>query len=313
MRKDRFMKKCAIPKTNLITSDLCLGTNVFGWSADEATSKRVLSAFVDGGGNFIDTADKYSDWFPGNVGGESERIIGNWLHETKNRDQVVIATKVAKYPQRLGLSRENIFAAIDDSLKRMQTDYIDIYYAHTDDLKIPLEESLAAFTELITKGKVKYIAASNYSATRLQKALDVSEKEGLASYVAIQNQYNLMERDEHEKDLLPIVSRYGISAIPYYGLAKGFLTGKYQPGASIDSLRAESVKPYLNERGWKTIQTLSEIATRRNSSISAVALAWLRNQPGVSVPIASARTENQLQELITPVELTVEEIEKLSI
>lgn len=297
-----------ILKTDLRVSPLCLGGNVFGWSADEVTSKTILSNFFANDGNFIDTADFYSEWKSGNTGGDSETIIGNWLKENGNRDQMVIATKVAKYSKRPGLSAPNIKLAVEDSLRRLQTDYIDIYYAHEDDNKTPLYESLGAFNELVVSGKVRYIAASNYSGARLTEALVVSATNGLASYVAIQNEYNILARERFEIDIKPVLKTAGISAIPYYGLARGFLSGKYRPGIAVDSVRAEGVKGFQNERGWKVLAILDEIAKAQRVSLPAVALAWLRGQESVSVPIASARTLEQLNELMQFVSLSPEEM-----
>ncbi len=297
-----------ILKTDLHVSPLCLGGNVFGWSADEVTSKTILSNFFANDGNFIDTADFYSEWKSGNTGGDSETIIGNWLKENGNRDQMVIATKVAKYSKRPGLNAPNIKLAVEDSLRRLQTDYIDIYYAHEDDNKTPLYESLGALNELVVSGKVRYIAASNYSGARLTEALVASATNGLASYVAIQNEYNILARERFEIDIAPVVESEGISAIPYYGLAKGFLSGKYRPGIAVDSVRAEGVKGFQNERGWKVLAILDEIAKAQRVSLPAVALAWLRGQESVSVPIASARTLEQLNELMQFVLLSPEEM-----
>jgi len=298
-----------LPKTNLEVSPLCLGTNVFGWSADEETSKRILSTFFSKGGNFLDTADMYSEWKPGNVGGESETIIGNWLTETGNRDQIVLASKVAKYSKRRGLSAQNIKAAAEDSLRRLQTDYLDIYYAHEDDETTPLEESLSALNDLVQSGKVRYVAASNYSGARLAEALAISVKLGFAPYIAIQNNYNILTREPFETDVAPELQTEGISAIPFYGLARGFLSGKYRPGVSIDSVRAEGVKQFQNERGWKVLAALEELAKSHGVSLSAVALAWLRGQETVSVPIASARTLGQLEEIMETVLLSPDELQ----
>lgn len=305
------MNRIPLPKTDLQISALCLGGNVFGWSADEATSKTILSDFHTNGGNFVDTADVYSEWKSENSGGDSEKIIGKWMKESGTRDQMIVGTKVAKYSKRLGLSVANIKLAVEDSLTRLQTDYIDIYYAHEDDDKTPLEETLGAFNDLVVSGKVRYIAASLYSGTRLSQALAVSEANGFASYVAIQNQYNILEREPFETDMRPVVENNGISAIPFFGLARGFLSGKYRAGVAVDSVRAGGVVDYQNERGWKVVAALEEIAKVHNTSISAIALAWLRAQPSVSVPISSARTPEQLNELMKIVELSREEINKI--
>ncbi|MEY4989132.1 MAG: hypothetical protein RI933_765 [Actinomycetota bacterium] len=306
------MTRITLPYTNLSVYPLSLGGNVFGWSADKDQSFAVLDAHRDLGGNFIDTADVYSEWVEGNRGGESETIIGNWMSSRGGRDQVVIATKVAKLSTRPGLSRANIIAACDDSLKRLKTDYIDLYYAHEDDQSVDLLETLSAFDELVTAGKIRYAAASNYSGARLSEALRVSAENNLTRYVALQNQYNLLERGEFETDAAPILRERGLSALPYYALASGFLTGKYQPGTKVDSVRAGGVSKYQNEQGWAVIAALGEIAAEQHSSISAVALAWLRQQDVVSTPIASARTIEQLQEIMPIVELSAEQLSKLS-
>ena len=222
-----------LPKTDLQVHPLCLGGNVFGFSADVKNSEDVLSYYFDNGGNFVDTADMYSQWAPGHVGGESETIIGNWMKKRGNRSQMVIATKVSKLDTRPGLKAANIAAACDDSLRRLQTDYIDLYYAHQDDPDTPIEETLGAFDSLIQAGKVRYIAASNFTPDRLQESLDIAAKLGLASYVACQDQYNLMDRD-YETTLRDTVEKNGLSEIPFYGLARGFLTGKYRPGVSVE-------------------------------------------------------------------------------
>ena len=233
--------RTTIPQTDLSIYPLCLGGNVFGWSADEAQSHDVLDAFASHGGNFIDTADVYSEWKDGNKGGESETIIGSWLKKRNNRSEIVIATKVAKLSTRPGLKASNIKAAVDDSLKRLQTDYIDIYYAHEDDQTTSLEETLQAFTEIIESGKVRYIAASNYSAPRLEEALKISRDNNFAQYIAVQNHYNLLERKEYESTMVPTMQKYGISGIPYFALARGFLSGKYRKGQVVDSVRAGGV------------------------------------------------------------------------
>lgn len=298
------MTSVRIPKTNLDVFPLCLGGNVFGWTADAAESSHLLDGFVAGGGNFIDTADVYSAWVPSNEGGESETIIGDWMERRGNRADVVIATKVAKWGPRAGLSRANILAAADDSLRRLKTDYIDVYYAHEDDQTVELEESLGAFDELVRSGKVRYIAASNYSGARLKQAVTVSRANGLSEYIAIQNQYNLADREPFESDVVPVLTELGISAIPFYGLAAGFLTGKYQPGAKVDSDRAEGVSRLFTEAGWGTLKRLEQVSKEIGAPLATTALAWLRAQPTVSVPIASARTLNQLAPLMQIVRLS---------
>jgi len=301
-----------IPQTSLTVHPLCLGGNVFGWSATEAESFNVLNAYAMHGGNFIDSADVYSEWKEGNEGGESETIIGNWMKKHNNRDSLVIATKVAKLSSRPGLSAKNIVAACNDSLKRLQSDYIDLYYAHEDDAKTPLGETLEAFTKLIQEGKVRYIAASQYSAPRLQEALEVSKGNGFASYVGLQAQYNLMERSGVEGEVAAVIANNSISVLPFYGLARGFLTGKYRPGVMVESVRAAGVLKYQNDKGWQIVETLQEISRHHACAPSAVALAWLRAQPSVSVPIASARTIEQLGEIVQGIELSANEISRLS-
>ena len=301
----------SIANTDLKVHPLCLGGNVFGWSADEANSFAVLSHFVDHGGNFIDTADMYSQWGEGHVGGESETIIGNWMKSRGNRSSVVIATKVAKLDTRPGLSAKNIKAACDDSLRRLQTDYIDLYYAHQDDLDTPIEESLQAFDSLVKAGKVRHIAASNFSAERLTSSLEISAKNGLARYVAAQDHYNVLERG-YESSLRPTLQKFGLAQIPYFGLARGFLTGKYRPGTTVESVRAAGVAAYQNDRGWTLLKALDEIASHHHTSVASVALAWLRAQPTVAAPIASARNIEQLAEFMPIVQLSSEELQTLT-
>jgi len=301
-----------IPQTSLSVFPLCLGGNVFGWSADEEESFKVLDAFVKVGGNFIDTADVYSEWKEGNEGGESEKIIGNWMKKRGNRGSVVIATKVAKFSKRPGLSAKNILSACDDSLKRLQVDHIDLYYAHEDDTKTPMGESLEAFTKLVEAGKVRYIASSNFSAPRLAQSLKISKENGFASYIGAQNMYNLLDRKDYEESVAEVISKNELSCIPFYGLARGFLSGKYSPGVDVDSVRSKGVVKYQDDRGWKTLDALREISKEYRCSVAAVALAWLRAQPTVSTPIASARTVEQLEEITQIVELSTEEIVRLS-
>lgn len=303
--------RTVLPKTNLSVYPLCLGGNVFGWSADREQSFEVLDLHQNLGGNFIDTADVYSAWVPGNRGGESESIIGEWLETRGARHDTVIATKVAKWGERPGLSRANIIAACDESLRRLRTDYIDLYYAHEDDATVSLEETLGAFDELVRSGKVRYVAASNYTGNRLREALQVSEENGYAKYVALQNWYNLLDRDEFETDSKPVLEELGISALPFFSLARGFLSGKYQPGSQVESVRADGVGVYQNQRGWAILAEVMQIAGECQATPSAVALAWLRAKPIVSAPIASARTPQQLQEIMQLVSLDASQLERL--
>ena len=301
-----------LPKTNLVVHPLCLGGNGFGWTADAEESQQVLDAYAGYGGNFIDTADMYSEWAPGHIGGESETIIGNWMKIRRNRAQMVIASKVCKLSTRAGLSRKNIVAACEDSLDRLQTDYIDLYYAHAEDPGTPIEETLHAFNDLIEAGKVRFIASSNFSVGAMQAALDTSFNHKQAAFVGVQNNYNLLFRSEYENGMRETVASNGLAIMPYFGLARGFLSGKYRRGVSVESKRANGAAEYQNERGWKTLEVIDEIAARHKVSVAAVALAWLRAQPTVSTPIASARTVQQLAEIMQQVTLVPSEIGALS-
>ena len=301
-----------LANTDLTVYPLCLGGNVFGYSADKENSEAVLGFYAENGGNFIDTADMYSQWAPGHIGGESERIIGDWMAKRGNRQKMIIATKVSKLDTRPGLKAANIRAACDESLKRLKSDYIDLYYAHQDDLDTPIEESLGAFDELIKAGKVRYIAASNFTPVRLQESLNISKANGLSSYIASQDQYNLMER-EYEKGLMPTIEKNNLSQIPFYGLARGFLTGKYRPGVSVESVRASGVASnYANERGWNLLSKLDQIAKDKKTTVAAISLAWLRAQPTVATPIASATKLEQIKEIMPIVELSSQELQTLT-
>jgi aryl-alcohol dehydrogenase-like predicted oxidoreductase len=303
-----------IGSSDLDVSRLCLGGNVFGWTADRDTSFAILDAYVAAGGNFIDTSDSYMWRIPGNSGGESETIIGEWTAARGNRDDVVIATKVSSLPSRPGLSKANISAAVEDSLRRLQTDRIDLYYAHKDDPDVAQEETLDAFDGLVRAGKVRALGASNFTAERLRSALEISARDGLAAYVALQPHYNLLERAEFETGLAPLLAGEGLACLPYYGLAKGFLTGKYRPGTEVDSARAEGARAYLDDRGVRTLAVLDEIAAGHDVPVAAVALAWLAAQPTVAAPIASARTPEQLADLlpVLDLQLTDDEVRLLS-
>jgi aryl-alcohol dehydrogenase-like predicted oxidoreductase len=303
-----------IGSTKLEVFPLALGGNVFGWTADEKTSFAVLDAYAAAGGNFVDTADVYSAWAPGNSGGESETIIGRWLRTRGDRGEMIIATKVGMHPKFSGLSPATIRTALEESLRRLQTDYVDLYFAHQDDENTPLEETLRAFDQLVQKGQVRYVAASNYSAARLQEALSTSDRAGLVRYVALQQHYNLVERDKYEGELADVVAREGLSSLPYFGLASGFLTGKYRPGAKVASQRVERAGAYLNDKGIKILAVLDEVAAARDVSAASVALAWLAAQPTVAAPIASARTPEQLSDLlqVADLKLSKSEIQRLS-
>jgi aryl-alcohol dehydrogenase-like predicted oxidoreductase len=294
--------------TELDVFRLCLGGNVFGWTADEAESFAVLDAYAAVGGNFIDTADTY---MRPNMG-VSETIIGRWMAARGNRDDIVLATKVGSDG---GLSATNIREHAEASLRRLQTDRIDLYYAHKDDPGTPVAETLRAFDELVREGKVRHIAASNLSGDRLRESLDTSWREGLAEYVALQPHYNLMEREGYEREYAPVVAENNLACMPYYGLAKGFLTGKYRPGGpDVESPRAAGAREYLDGRGERVLAALDEVAAERAAPVAAVALAWLSAQPGVVAPIASARNVEQLEGLLPAVglKLTDEELERLS-
>ncbi|MFD9041648.1 aldo/keto reductase [Streptomyces bottropensis] len=294
---------------------LSLGGNVFGWTADEAQSFAVLDAYAAAGGNFVDTADSYSAWVEGNTGGESERIIGRWVRSRGNRDDVVIATKVSQHPEYQGLTAANIKAAADASLARLGTDHIDLYYTHFDQPEVPVEEIVTALDDLVKAGKVRATAASNITPERLKASLDFSDAEGLARYVALQPHYNLVSRDTYEGPLQSVAADAGLSAVPYFALAKGFLTGKYRPGTTVDSPRAAGAGAYLETpAGRRVLAALDEIAESRGAAHATVALAWLAAQPTVVAPIASARTVDQLPDLLAVADLTLtaEELGRLT-
>lgn len=298
-----------IPRTDLDVFGLNLGCNVFGWTASREESFAVLDAYVAAGGNFLDTADVYMAAAPGNSGGESETIIGEWLADRGRPDNFVIATKVGKLEGFKDLRPETIKAAAEKSLQRLGVETIDLYYAHFDDQDTPLAETLGGFGELIEAGKVRYIAASNYSGARLAEALEIAERENLPRYVALQPHYNLMER-EFEADQRPVCEREDVPVFPFFSLAMGFLTGKYRPGGEeIDSPRAEGAAQYLDERGERMLSALDEISASHGVAPATVAVAWLRAQPTVLSPIASARTTEQLAPLLASVELTLTDAE----
>jgi aryl-alcohol dehydrogenase-like predicted oxidoreductase len=301
------MQKRRLGSSGLDIAPLMFGGNVLGWTADEAMSFELLDRCVAEGLNAIDTADVYSTWVPGHNGGESETIIGNWLKARGGRDKVIIATKVGYDVDRGGLAHDRIIAKAEDSLKRLQTDYIDLYQSHKDDPATPLEETLAAHETLIRQGKVRAIGASNYSAPRLAESLKASAEKGLHRYESLQPHYNLYERADYERELEPLVLREGIGVIPYFALASGFLTGKYRPGGDFtQSPRGAVVKAMLDERGLRILAALDAVAARTGSTPAAVALAWLMARPGITAPIASATTITQLDELIAATRLSLD-------
>jgi aryl-alcohol dehydrogenase-like predicted oxidoreductase len=301
-----------IPESDLVVHPLCLGSNIFGGNANEAQSHLVMDAYRSHGGNFIDTADMYSQWIEGHVGGESESIIGSWMKSRGNRADMVIATKVSKLDRRPGLSAKNIIAACEESLDRLQTDYIDLYYSHSDDETVSLEETLGAYAQLIAEGKVRYIAASNFTPARVRESIKFSEDNNLPSYIAVQDLYNLVDRTTYEAEMAATVAELGISNIPFYGIARGFLTGKYRPGVTeVDSMRPAALV-YTTDKNYAVLSAMDEIAQAHNAPLGAIALGWLRAQPTVSAPIASARTVPQLEEIIQVVELTHDEVSTLN-
>ncbi|MGH8124032.1 MAG: aldo/keto reductase [Rudaea sp.] len=278
---------------------IVFGGNVFGWTADEKTSFALLDAFVDAGFNLIDTADVYSRWVPGNQGGESEAIIGRWLKQSGKRDRVLISTKVAKLDTRRGLSAANIALAAEDSLRRLQTDAIDLYFSHEDDPATPIEETLGAYAKLIEQGKVRALGASNFTAARLAESLAIGKKYGLPRYESLQPEYNLVSRSGYETELEPLVRREQIGVISYYGLASGFLTGKYRSDADLQqSPRGKGVTKYLDARGLRILAALDEVAAREQATLAQITLAWLIARPSITAPIVSATNVRQLHEIL---------------
>jgi aryl-alcohol dehydrogenase-like predicted oxidoreductase len=299
-----------LPGTDLTVSALCLGGNVFGWTADEASSRAVLDRFHDANGatpSFVDTAESYGD-------GTSERILGAWMADRGVRDEVVVATKASRGGKEHPLAAEEIRSACDRSLHNLQTDRIDLYYAHYDDETTPLEETLSAFDELVRSGKVRYVAASNYSASRLTEALETAEKSGVARYAALQTHYNLMERADFEDGLRDVALERGLGVLPYFALARGFLTGKYRAGEQVDSPRAKGAATYVGERGDRVLAALDRVAEAHGVPMPAVALRWLADQPAVVAPIASARDVEQLAALLPmeDLELADDELQVLT-
>ena len=295
------MEKRKLGNSGLEVAPLAFGGNVFGWTADEPTSFALLDAFVEADFNLIDTADMYSTWIEGHKGGESETIIGKWLKRSSKRANVIIASKVGKEmgPDRQGLSKTYILQAVEDSLRRLQTDYIDLYQSHADDVDTPLEETLEAYDQLIKQGKVRAIGASNYSAARLAQSLEVSEKTGYPRYESLQPLFNLYDRDDYEKELEPLCLEKGLGVISYFSLGSGFLTGKYRSKDDLPNrARGSFVEKYLNERGFRILEALDKIAQEYNISLAKITIAWLISRPSITAPIASATNLEQLNELI---------------
>lgn len=312
------MKKRTISHTDLEIAPINLGGNVFGWTLNEKESFTILDVFADKDFNFIDTADIYSHWANGNGGGQSETILGNWMKKSGNRNQIIMATKVGGdngiHPK--DTSKEYILKSVDESLNRLKTDYIDLYYTHFDDGKTPVEETLEAYDQIIKAGKVRYIAASNISPERLQASFDASEKYGLPKYAALQPHYNLVEREGYEKDYAPFAEKYGLSVFPYWSLAAGFLTGKYRSENDLGkSVRGAGVKKYLNSKGFAVLEALDAIANKHNSTSATISLAWLLEQPHIDAPLASATNLKQLQTLFDAPELKLdsEDLERLDL
>ena len=302
------MGKRRLGKSNIEVAPLMLGGNVFGWNIDEKTSFQILDAFMDAGFNFIDTADVYSAWKEGNVGGESESVIGAWMKSRGNRERVIVATKVGMElgPDRKGLSRAYILRAVEDSLRRLQTDYIDLYQSHKDDDETALAETLGVYDELVQSGKVRVIGASNYSGERLAKSLEVSKSNGFVRYESLQPHYNMYERAGYESDLEPVVVANNIGVIPYFSLASGFLTGKYRSEADFGkSVRGARMANYLNDRGYRILAALDQVAAEYGVNPAQVALGWLMARPGITAPIASATNIDQLHDLVSATRLNL--------
>lgn len=304
------MEKRQLGQSSLMVPPITFGCNVFGWTADEAMSFKLLDAWLDAGFNFLDTADVYSKWHPGNSGGESETIIGKWLKARGNRDKVILATKLGMEmgPDKKGLSAAYMKRAVEDSLRRLQTDYIDLYQSHRDDPDTPIEETLSAYADLIKAGKVREIAASNYSAPRLAEALAISKEKGLPRYQSIQPLYSLVERSEFEGPLEELCLKEQVGVIGYYSLASGFLTGKYRSRADMEGrLRGARVEKYLNDYGFGVLKALDEVGKRYEAKPGQIAIAWLIARPSVTAPIASATNLEQLAELVEAAEIELDE------
>ncbi|HXP81599.1 MAG TPA: aldo/keto reductase [Verrucomicrobiae bacterium] len=303
------MNKRKLGKTGLEISPLVFGGNIFGWTVDEPTSFKLLDAFAAAGFNAVDTADVYSKWVPGHTGGESEIILGEWMKRSGNRNKIIVATKVGMDmgDGKKGLSKSHILRSAEDSLRRLQTDYIDLYQSHIDDPDTPLEETLGAYAELLKQGKVRAIGASNHKAERLAAALETSRKSGLPAYQTLQPNYSLIERAEYENNLEPVCEKEGLGVINYFPLAGGFLTGKYRSESDVaGKARARNVTRYLNERGFKILGALDQIAKKYNATPARISLAWLLARPSITAPIVSATNLEQLRDLISSVDLALD-------
>ncbi|ETD32961.1 aldo/keto reductase [Williamsia sp. D3] len=303
-----------IGSSDLDVYPLNLGGNTFGWTSDAAESFAVLDAFVSAGGNFIDTSDSYMASAPGNVGGESETILGEWFTKRGRRDDIVLATKVSRHPEFLGLAPDNIARAAEASLRRLKTDHIDLYYAHYDDPDVPLADTLGAFDALVKAGKVRHIGISNYSAERIKEWIDVADANRFANPIALQPHYSLVARQPFEEELRPLAEKFGLGVFPYWALASGFLTGKYRTAGDVSGVaRSKIVERYFNPEGLAVVDELDRIARSRGVQIATVALAWTRQQPTVVAPIVSARSPEQLEALLGSVDLTltVDELARL--
>lgn len=303
------MEKRELGNSGLQVSPLCFGGNVFGWTIDKKQSFKLLDAFIDAGFNFIDTADTYSWWVPGNIGGESEAIIGAWFAERKNRNQIILSTKTGSQNNErpANVSKQFILSSVEDSLRRLKTDYIDLYQTHFDDEKTPVEETLSAYDQLVKEGKVRVIGTSNMSAERIRKSLKVSEKEGFPKYQTLQPLYNLMERESYEKELRGIVEENKMGVLSYYSLASGFLTGKYRSKADLTkSKRGLGIEKYLNEKGIKVLDALDKISEKHNTTQAAISLAWLMARPTITSPIVSATSLKQMESIIKAPQLNLD-------
>ncbi len=300
------MERRNLGKSELRVGPLALGGNVFGWTIDEPTSFKILDAFIDSGLNLVDTADSYSTWVPGHTGGESETIIGKWLKSSGKREKVILATKVgsAMPSGKKGLSRSYILSEVEESLRRLQTDHIDLYQSHRDDPDTPVEETLGAYADLVKHGKVRYIGCSNFTAERIEESLKVSREHGYPEYVSLQPNYNLYDREDYEKNLEPTVLKHKLGVIPYFSLASGFLTGKFRTKAEAEKApRAGMLSKYFTERGTRILKALEAVAKEYHATQAQVALAWLMARPSITAPIASATRIDQLNDIIAATNL----------